>query len=215
MPPVYADLDRDGSPELLTVGGTGASRAVSAHSLATRRTLWSQPLTFFWGTGFHIDAHRHGNAAESPIVVDLDGDGRPEVIAPGGEPPRSHFYRPAGVQVLDGATGRSLWRHPVKMNANGHGFRDAPDLDGDGVRDVVEASVVQDYFGRERDRWYFYIDALSGKDGRTLWWWNHASERGNDAPGEPALVANRPRWPARADRRPEGQPRGDDLRPGG
>ena len=215
LPPVYADLDRDGSPELLTVGGTGTSRAVSAHALATAPDPLVPAPHLLLG---HRFPHRRPSSRERRRGPHRRRPRRrrpAEVIAPGGEPPRSDFYRPAGVQVLDGATGRSLWRHPVKMNANGHGFRDAPDLDGDGVRDVIEASVVLDYFGRERDRWYFYIDALSGKDGRTLWWWNHAAERGNDCAGEPAVVANRPRWSARADRRPEGQSRGDDLRPGG
>ena len=58
----------------------------------------------------------------------------------------------------------------------GHGFRDAPDLDGDGVRDVIEASIFVDHGKTGGNNRLFYIDALSGKDGRTLWWWNHPAE---------------------------------------
>ena len=54
----------------------------------------------------------------------------------------------------------------------------APDLDGDGTRDVVAVSLLggEDAAaagrarGPEPDR--IYVDALSGKDGRQLWWWS-------------------------------------------
>jgi tRNA A-37 threonylcarbamoyl transferase component Bud32 len=197
-PPVYADLDRDGRPELLTVGGTGPSGTVSAHVLATGRLLWSQPVTLGRGADFRIDRHRHGGTADSPLVVDLDGDGQCEVIAPGGAPPRLPMYAPAGVQVLDGATGRVRWRHLAKATGRGHGFREAPDLDGDGVRDIVEASVFQQFFGPNPNEWYLYIDALSGKDGRTLWWWNHAIER-----GRADTLASLTSWQSGRDGRPE------------
>ena len=42
----------------------------------------------------------------------------------------------------------------------------APDLDGDGVREVVTVSVWK--AGSHRA---IFVDALSGKDGHALWWW--------------------------------------------
>ncbi len=44
-----------------------------------------------------------------------------------------------------------------------------PDLDGDGTRDLV---AVSRYDGRNYlDLLTIYVDAISGKDGHSLWWW--------------------------------------------
>ena len=74
------------------------------------------------------------------------------------------------------------WRRPMRPeNSVGDGLSHligAPDLYGDGTRDVL---VVSRYAGRNpvgilREDWdepeRVYVDALSGKDGRGLWWWH-------------------------------------------
>ena len=174
----YADLDGDGSTDLVTIGGSGTSGRITAHSLVTRRLLWSLPSPFeSWRNrlaGFNAER----SWEEVPSVVDLDNDGRLEVIAPCGKVAQSPDYprdhQIAGVQVLDGATGRVRWRHEVKVHGfPSHWFREAPDLDHDGIRDVVEASI---YRTQPEPHRFLYIDLLSGKDGHPLWWWNHPLE---------------------------------------
>ena len=179
--PCYADLDRDGSPDLITIGGSGPSGRVSAYSLVTRRLLWSLPSPFDRWLKARKGADADRIEADVPSIVDLDDDGRPEVIAPWSAVQQSRDYQTAGVQVVDGATGRVRWSHEAKVttpiqrvDSPNHWFRDAPDLDRDGIRDVVEASIYRDTYSPGQS--FLCIDVLSGRDGRTLWWWNHKLE---------------------------------------
>ena len=93
-----------------------------------------------------------------PLAADLDGDGRAEIVIP------DHVHNPdtlgplgwpryGGIRMLDGATGEPRWDCPL-WPEHGCGRRDglihllaAPDLDADGVRDLV---VVSRYSGRAR-----------------------------------------------------------------
>ena len=56
---------------------------------------------------------------------------------------------------------------------------DAPDLDHDGVRDLVTTSffmgryLTTEHNGTPPIPERVYVDALSGKDGHPLWWWHH------------------------------------------
>ena len=55
---------------------------------------------------------------------------------------------------------------------------DAPDLDHDGVRDLITSSfflgryLTTNHNGTPPVPERIYVDALSGKDGRPLWWWH-------------------------------------------
>ena len=88
-----------------------------------------------------------------------------------------------GIRMLDGATGEPRWDCPLWPVMSGpwtgliH-LLAAPDLDADGVRDVV---VVSRYSGErpyearpgqlpEPSR--IYVDAVSGKGGQRLWHWH-------------------------------------------
>ena len=108
---------------------------------------------------------------DRPMITDLDVDGRWEIIVPDAGPmPPAAGYR--GVRMIDGLSGATRWRLPMwpaAKNVAG-GLTDVvvgPDLDGDGVREVVSVSVII----AEGDAWGIYVDAASGKDGRRLWWW--------------------------------------------
>jgi outer membrane protein assembly factor BamB/tRNA A-37 threonylcarbamoyl transferase component Bud32 len=182
IPPVrpvqYADLDGDGEPELLALGEGSKKKLLNlaAFSTTTGDRLWSEPVA-----GFDAPARNATESAAWPLVGDLDGDGRAEVVVPdSGILPQCNDYR--GVRLLDGATGQARWARPMRPDA---GWADGlahliagPDLDGDGTRDLV---AVSRYFGRSPgtysvagpvDRTRFYVDALSGKDGRPLWCWH-------------------------------------------
>ncbi len=72
--------------------------------------------------------------------------------------------------MIDGRSGATRWRLPM-LRATGRsddGIAEivaAPDLDGDGVREVITESVVAKGNGRG-----VYVDGISGKGGRRLWW---------------------------------------------
>ncbi len=173
----YADLDGDGEPEILTVGpGTAPGQYLTAFSIATGRPLWGATVN----AGFELP---YGMAESGwwPLVVDLDGDGRPEVVVPdSGALDPANGYR--GVRLIEGSSGRPRWTRPMRPDTKGDDglleVIDAPDLDHDGCRDVVVVSVfigrqpVSANRGGPTEPERIYLDALSGRDGRPLWWWH-------------------------------------------
>jgi hypothetical protein len=130
-------------------------------------------------------------------VSDLDGDGRVEIVVSHEDvlPPVSTPYR--GVRLLDGPTGRACWDKPIwrgpKTIADGVvQVLEAPDLDTDGTRDVIAVSrfgsrVPADPTFPEPEGARVYVDALSGKDGRTLWTWKSDALHDDTTPIRPAF----------------------------
>ena len=176
-----ADLDGDGSDELLALGpgstltGANQDQILSAVSTATGRPLWTVTVR----GGYRPD--RHAGAPNWPLLADLDNDGRTEVAVPDwGRFPSSGGYR--GVALLDGKTGQSRWSRPLQPWTSWNDGLDhlavTPDLDGDGVRDLVAESRFHGRYmyhvanGRPADRPRLYVDALSGRGGRPLWRWH-------------------------------------------
>jgi hypothetical protein len=129
-----------------------------------------------------------------PLLVDLGGDGRPQVVVRQAEfSPRFHLPRrsreapfPAGavvetvgLRVLDGATGRERWvrrlgRSCSSLCSSRMPFRvlaGEPAKPG-GPRDLVVASLVIRWrpgpFSRLKGD--LYVDALSGAGGSSRWW---------------------------------------------
>ena len=87
-----------------------------------------------------------------------------------------------GVQLIDGPSGRTRWIRRMRPETKaGDGLiqvLDAPYLDQDGVRDLITTSFflgrypISNHEGKLPIPERVYIDALSGKDGRPLWWWH-------------------------------------------
>ncbi len=122
-----------------------------------------------------------------PLAADFDNDGRAEIVVPdyAHNPDTlgpAGWPRYRGIRMLDGATGEPRWDCPLWHDMSGPSsslihLLTAPDLDADGVRDVV---VVSRYSG---ERPYqarpgqlpepnqIYVDAVSGKGGQRLWHW--------------------------------------------
>ena len=173
-------LGEDGGKTIfLRDAGTqrGDPQRIRAISVPPGKVLWthSLPRDVGWigwnpGSGFLTE----------PLPIDLDGDGKPEVIVPD-----EH----GAIAVLDGASGKVLWRSSVAINKGQPSAATVlvgPDLDGDGRRDLFVANVVNvrsDLFDKlargnvlglladtPPDHGHFIrFQALSGKTGSPLW----------------------------------------------
>ncbi len=174
----HADLDGDGQPEILALdlGPGGGHNTLHAFSIKTGRELWAEKV------GATSDIARYAGATpDFPMTADLDDDGRVEiVVADSGLMPPLAGYR--GVKLLDGLTGKPRWQRPMRPDTIARdGLIEAiaaPDLDGDGTRDLITISL---YYGKNlpmaprrflEDPAIAYVDAISGKDGRPLWLWH-------------------------------------------
>ncbi len=200
-PVQHVDLDGDGEPEILAVSQTAPQASLVAFALDTGKQLWVAPIKAKYEAPF-------GLAPEPawPLVVDLDGDGRSEIVVPVSSPlSPGDGYR--GVQLIDGRSGRMRWVRRMRPETKGGDglieVLDAPDLDHDGVRDLVTTSFFLGRYptsnreGRPPVPERVYVDALSGKDGRPLWWWHY------DTPTDGLTFVGPLRWWGRG---PDGWP---------
>jgi hypothetical protein len=114
---------------------------------------------------------------EWPVVADLDGDGKPEVIVPYHNA-RFEKHGWVGIEVLDGATGQSRWRQRLSRGYRGAAenipiahFVVGPDLDGDGCREIFTAALIDEASSDQPQRLtrWLVVAATSGADGRLLW----------------------------------------------
>ena len=163
----YSDLDGDGEPELVALcpGPAGAQREIRAFSIKTGHTLWTDTAAFDY------DQSENGVPHPSfPLLVDLDGDGRSEVVVPDSGPmPPLSGYR--GLKLIDGASGKPRWRRAMSPASKAwDGVTEiiaASDLDGDGARDLVTISLFIRKNRAPRSRAQpdeaerIYVDALS------------------------------------------------------
>jgi serine/threonine protein kinase len=179
--PCVADLDGDGSDDLLVLRASGNLNGpeLLAVSVRHRRLLWTAALDadFTWRDDvLEPDA-------TWPRLADLDADGCPEVLVPyqTAVGPKSLRRFSAGVRALDGRDGRLRWSHRLLTDRDINSARQfvaAPDIDGDGCRDVFVASFWRDDLPHRGNMnpGALYVDALSGRDGRSLWWWSQRIE---------------------------------------
>ena len=185
----YADLDGDGVMEVLALERSkGAfdepltSPTLAAFSTARGKRLWARKLNSWYGPRPAVAVR------DWPLAADLDNDRRAEIVVPDDihspdtlGPAGWPRYR--GIRMLDGATGEPRWDcplWPIMESGPADGLIHllaAPDLDADGVRDVV---VISRYSGErpyearpgqlpEPSR--IFVDAVSGKGGQRLWHW--------------------------------------------
>ena len=182
-PVQFADFDGDGEPEILALGPGRATnqQTLVAVSCANGRELWSEPVAATFQASSELSPD-----PDWPLVIDLEGDGRSEIVVPdsGSIAPRGGYR---GLRIIEGLTGRTRWIRPMQpQNKAADGLEhviDAPDLDGDGTRDLIAVSRFdsQNSLGSARtnplatDR--IHVDALSGKDGHPLWSWYENSPR--------------------------------------
>ncbi len=110
----HADLDGDGEPEMvMTEAGPGSRQATlrvwSTHT-GEAREAWSQTIDArFDSSELRWPGDPPTAPPSCPLVVDLDGDGRSEiVVTDAGLMPPLSGYR--GVRLLDGRNGATRWR---------------------------------------------------------------------------------------------------------
>jgi hypothetical protein len=132
--PAFADLDGDGRIDMVLRTDDLGVRAVT---VPAGKVLWKhRPLlqkemgwvpAFGWASSGYL---------RDPLLIDLDGDGKAEVIIP---------EERGTIAVLDGTTGEVRWRSTVAINRGGPSAARVligPDLDGDGCRDLFTANDV-------------------------------------------------------------------------
>jgi hypothetical protein len=187
--PAFANLDGDGRIDMVL--RRPDKDTVRAVTLPSGKLLWPRDHTLpgrDW-EGWVPNDPRPGFLLD-PLPVDLDGDGKAEVIVPD---------KRGTIAVLDGASGQPRWRSTAAINtlAFDHGFSSAarvlvgPDLDGDGCRDLYLANAIghpsdlsfgglstpypagmypmYPLIGGWSSHPLMRVQALSGKTGEALW----------------------------------------------
>lgn len=152
------DLDGDGRPDLLVaetfLGSSGEK--VSVLSSTGQVIIELQGQQNGEGLGWSMDA-----------LDDVDGDGTRDVIA-GAPSYETSGHRVGRVYVFSGRTGQIVWTREG-LSDNGQGprlgltVRRSPDLDGDGIDDVLACAPDAGLYNQG------VIYAFSGADGRALW----------------------------------------------
>ncbi|MCI0343948.1 MAG: VCBS repeat-containing protein, partial [Chloroflexi bacterium] len=148
-PATVADLDRDGTPEVVATGrtydctGGETTKYTGVYVFAADRGRFVTP-PYDWtivpidlGAPLSLDFDVIESASYNPAVADLDGDGAPEVIA--------SAY---SIVVLDGATGALEWRVASGHDRSEPGAESegrtwpgiaVADVDNDGALEIVTA----------------------------------------------------------------------------
>jgi outer membrane protein assembly factor BamB/predicted Ser/Thr protein kinase len=180
QPIQHVDLDGDGTIEILALEPSKfeplTDPTLVALSMATGERAWTnKPMPFY-------RPMPRVRVRDWPLVADLDGDGGCEVVVPHLDRLGWQGGSSGGIRMLDGRTGQPRWDCPLypgmkyTYDSLIH-LLGTPDLDADGVRDLI---VVSRYTGRlpnetfvekVREPSRIYVDAVSGKNGQKLWHW--------------------------------------------
>lgn len=182
--PELADLDGDGDSEAVFLRGreeAAAGEGRSRRTVSGESSLDLQVLSLpggqgRWTRGFRFaprwQAHELQKAdPPSSLLSDLNDDGRPEFVLPGGHRTLRGGRR-LTLQVTDGATGTNRWHRLLDARNfagpawNADRVVAGPDLDGDGWREVF---LAWDGYDAPSGKDGLFVGALSGADGRWLW----------------------------------------------
>ena len=172
----WEDMDGDGTRDLVLMERVSPKKAGFMAPVTARLVVWS-PIQGKTLWAKNLDARWPKQptwivkAPRWPLVVDLDGDKKCEIVVPDGGSRGNGWGGSFGsseipwgaVAVLGGDTGEPVWtRRLVSMDQQIDHFVAGPDLDQDGHREVYAATLAGSEFRG-------YVDALSGKNGNTLW----------------------------------------------
>jgi hypothetical protein len=176
MQPRYGDFDGDGLRDTLLIdrrpdkvitqrnGFTTNTPLVrlTAWSFVKQTILWRRDLEAAWPKQQEMNLL----PPDWPVVADVNGDGRDDVLAPDGSTEgTNNWYSPpwGKVALLDGGSGEPFWRQQIfNLDQQLDYFTVGPDIDGDGRREVYVAALWGDGAN-------LFVDCLSGADGAKLW----------------------------------------------
>ena len=165
-----------GSPRL-AVGSRLTDREFPPIELKLLDVLSGKVL---WTKDIHADWHYRAlpSASTWPLVVDLDGDGTDEIVVPDQDAYWQHVDQ-ASLMILDGSTGKLRSKtEPILTSLPQIDFvTDTIDIDGDGGRDLVTATLFESIGPNHCGDLHF--DAFSSADGHHLW---HYELKGFDSP---------------------------------
>ncbi len=178
--PKFADLAGDGRVDAMLMRREDSSHMrLVAMSLPGGEILWEASWPGFPEPRFLWD-HYADDPTDGPLLADLEGSGKLQVIVR--QTQRDGYgygriYDRLGVAVLDGATGRTRWQRWLGVSRREDAvyqtpmrLQVGPDLDQDGQREVFVATLFcEPWHGISPHT--LYVDALSGRDGHSLWWW--------------------------------------------
>jgi len=163
------DVNGDGWDDFLFLAGADP---YTVFGIMDGQTLQPQWMTYIRDRPLSTWLHR---PLHSPTATDLNGDGINDFMVQGGDAwNNGYFY------ALSGKDGAILWETFSGIDA----VRSwpSPDLDGDGVRDLVVMSPGHDPNPPARPG---FLQAISGRNGQIIWendkighydpsWWNPA-----------------------------------------
>jgi len=146
---IASDLNNDGYNDVV-IGTGGGNERVYALNGRTGQMLWS------FGTD-HPDSFGLGDFTGVDVARDFNGDGIPDVVAAAAATQSGGVAGRRSAYLFDGATGAILWQAPLLGFT--HGVMSMPDMNGDGIPDVVGTVGEPAY----------RASAFSGVNGAPLW----------------------------------------------
>jgi tRNA A-37 threonylcarbamoyl transferase component Bud32 len=186
-PTQYADTNGDGEPEAIVVGDVAGAggELICALTLPSGQMLWAEHVEsqFRGDTRSGLPITEVSLHSDWPVIADLDRDGAAELIVPDQwpAPGAGPKVMKKGLRILDGRTGSTRWFKILRIDNDWtevDRFSVGPDVDGDGFDDLFVISFLPyvrgDGLGDDANTARLFVDALSGKSGRGLWWWGKA-----------------------------------------
>ena len=152
--PAVGDVTGDGRPEVAVGTIEGPAGRVWLLDAVSGRALWS-----------HDDGAGDGSCCifmGSPIMTDVSGDGRADVVAAGGDG-ALHAWDGAGTRIFRLPLGRTLFNSPA-----------AGDVDGDGRTELVAASAG---IGSDVKRGRVFVVGTDGTDAGPWPQFRHGADR--------------------------------------
>jgi Protein kinase domain/FG-GAP-like repeat len=175
------------------------------------RVHWKHDMRGYWGWNWFQEPF------DWPLIADLDGDGKPEIVVPVGNTAGESKW--AGIELLEGSTGAVRWQRTIERSSWFGQLQQVnrivvgPDLDGDGCRDLFTAVLDGGEYSKDKeyssmrvanfDKDYMKpvlrIDTLSGRDGHGLWWSTYPVRSGSLTTSPHPYVGPLNWWHAGAD----------------